>query len=103
MLPLVAKHLSFPPTLPPLQRYVSQHLLDASGHWGTMDLAKWDAFLDFLSDTGLLTTKVQSRQAAEAGDVAASLDGLRAGDVGEALPRNSISAAQLATNEYLAA
>ncbi len=39
-----------------------QNLLDASGRWGVMDAKRWDAFLDWLSDSGLLTTNIQSRQ-----------------------------------------
>lgn len=71
-----------------------------------MDIGVWSKFLDWLSESGLLTTKAQSRGAgaaaadAAAGDFA-SLDGMRQGDAGEQIPRDSINAADLATNEYL--
>lgn len=71
-----------------------------------MDIEVWSKFLDWLSKSGLLTTKAQSRGAASAaadtaaGDFA-SLDGMRQGDAGEQIPRDSIIAADLATNEYL--
>jgi hypothetical protein len=63
-----------------------------------MEAARWDAFLDWLSAQGLLTTKVQSR---EAGEGAATLDGLRAGDVGDRIPREAVPAASLFTNDFL--
>lgn len=50
-------------------------------------------------DNGLLTTKVQSREAQEG--VTATLDGLRSGDAGERIPRESVSAAALYTNDFL--
>jgi hypothetical protein len=72
-----------------------------------MDLDVWSKFLDWLSEAGLLTSKAQSRDAAAAaadssssGDFA-SLDGMRQGDAGEKIPRDSINAADLASNEYL--
>ena len=62
----------------------------------------WSKFLDWLSASGLLTTKAQSRGAAEAaGGSFASLDGMRQGDAGEQIPRDSIRAEDLATNAYL--
>jgi len=67
-----------------------------------MDIGVWSKFLDYLSDAGLLTTKAQSREAAGAADSSfATLDGMRQGDAGEQIPRDSINAADLATNEYL--
>lgn len=69
-----------------------------------MDIGVWSKFLDWLSESGLLTTKAQSRGAAAAADTAgdfASLDSMRQGDAGEQIPRDSINAADLATNEYL--
>lgn len=59
----------------------------------------WDRFLDWLSTTGLLTTKVQSRGPAAAST--STLDGLRQGDVGEQIPRESVDAAAMFTNELL--
>lgn len=73
-----------------------------------MDHDVWSKFLDWLSESGLLTSKAQSRDAAAAAGADsssssgfASLDGMRQGDAGETIPRDSISAADLATNEYL--
>lgn len=73
-----------------------------------MDIGVWSKFLDWLDTKGLVTTKAQSRgastTAAEANSSSfASLDGMRQGDVGERIPRDSINAADLATNEYLPA
>ena len=66
-----------------------------------MRAARWDAFLDWLSARGLLTSKVQSR--GEGGEGTATLDGLRRGDVGERIPRGAVPAASLFTNAYLPA
>jgi ABC-type nitrate/sulfonate/bicarbonate transport system substrate-binding protein len=70
------------------------------GAWGVMDLAVWEKFLDWLSETGLLTSKAQSRSE---GEQLSSLDGMRSGDAGERLPRHAVAAAELATNAYLPA
>lgn len=72
--------------------------LDPAGRWGAMDAGRWGAFLDWLSAQGLLTTKVQSRT--EGADTA-SLDALRAGDAGEAIPRETVDETALFTNEFL--
>lgn len=45
----------------PVPRPCAQDLLSADGRWGVMQQGRWDAFLDWLSGEGLLTTKVQSR------------------------------------------
>lgn len=68
-----------------------------------MDIGVWSKFLDWLSESGLLTTKAQSRGTAADADSSsfASLDGMRQGDAGEQIPRDSITADDLATNEYL--
>jgi len=95
------------PLAPPLDEklveeshaYNASHFLSKDGRWGVMDEKVWDAFLDWLSDTGLLTTKVQSR--AGASDTTTSLDGLRSGDVGERIPREQLPASQLFTNAFL--
>jgi hypothetical protein len=87
------------PTLHVTQEWLASHFLDASGRWGTMAASQWDAFLDWLSSSGLLTSKVQSRKAG--GELTTSLDGLRAGDVGEPLPRGSIKSESLFTNSFL--
>lgn len=96
------------------QQLISQHYLNPkSNTWGVMEISQWSAFLDWLSREGLLTSKVQSRLAAAAApeevNAAAaaaagqlsSLDGLRSGDVGDVIPRDSMNAADLATNAYL--
>ena len=64
-----------------------------------MEAERWSKFLDWLSESGLLTTKVASRVPGD--DSAASLDALRAGDVGETIPRESIDVHALFTNELL--
>jgi hypothetical protein len=67
-----------------------------------MDIGLWSKFLDWLSESGLLTTKAQSREAADTDSSSfASLDGMRQGDAGEQIPRDSIIADNLATNQYL--
>ena len=76
-----------------------QHLLGAGGRWGVMEEPRWAAFLDWLSAKGLLTTKVQSR--GPAGEGTTSLDGLRRGDAGAAIPRGAVDAAALFTNDFL--
>lgn len=65
-----------------------------------MDAERWSNFLDWLSESGLLTSKVQSRTGVGEGS-AASLDALRAGDVGELISRDSIDAQSLFTNDLL--
>eukprot|EP00892_Ulva_mutabilis_P003143 jgi/Ulvmu1/1282/UM011_0006.1 len=79
---------------------VRDSVLPASGAWGSMEAARWDAFLDWLAEAGLLTAKMQSRTPSDA-NATPSLDRLRSGDVGEAIPRASISAASLFTNDLL--
>ena len=64
-----------------------------------MDTARWDKFLDWLSEAGLLTTKVQSRHAESS--TTSSLMGLLKGDVGDRIPRTSVKASELFTNSYL--
>ena len=78
-----------------------QELLDSEGRWGVMRAERWGAFLDWLSAKGLLTHKVQTR--AGGGEDTATLDGLRAGDVGARIPRESVPAGSLYTNEFLPA
>ncbi|KAI8926526.1 NMT1/THI5 like-domain-containing protein [Entophlyctis helioformis] len=81
---------------------------EGRGVWGVMEEGVWSAFVDWLSDKGLLTTKVQSRKIGAAGkgmdadkDTTTSLDGLRSGDVGVAIPRESVPASSLFSNEFL--
>ena len=77
--------------------YLMQHFLDKQKQWGRQEKARWDGFLDWLSDKGLLTTKVQSRTSVDG----ASLDDLRQGKSGEQVPRDSLPADRLFTNAYL--
>jgi ABC-type nitrate/sulfonate/bicarbonate transport system substrate-binding protein len=73
--------------------------LNAENKWGRMETDRWNAFLDWLSTNELLTTKVQTR--GEAGADTTSLDGLRSGDVGDVIPRESVQAENLFSNEFL--
>jgi hypothetical protein len=72
-----------------------------------MDAGVWSAFLDWLSASGLLTAKAQSRDAgaaaAASGGNFASLEGMRSGGAGDPIPRGSVRAADLATNDFLPA
>lgn len=76
-----------------------QHFLTTDGKWGRQDKARWDAFLDWLSDKGLLTTKAQSRTVVPG--LTASLDDLRQGDAGELIPRDKLVSDGLFTNKFL--
>lgn len=67
--------------------------------WGKMDLKRWNVFLDWLSEAGLLTEKIQSRTP-EAAEHLASLDDLRQGNAGAPIPRESVQAEKLFTNEF---
>ena len=75
-----------------------QAFLDSAGHWGTQTPERWDAFLDWLADAGLLTTAMPSRTP---GGSKASLDQLRAGAAGDSIPRGSVQAASLFSTQYL--
>uniref|UniRef100_A0A7S0S6H2 Thiamine pyrimidine synthase n=1 Tax=Chlamydomonas leiostraca TaxID=1034604 RepID=A0A7S0S6H2_9CHLO len=81
------------------QEYTSRHYLTAEGKWGVQSEHVWGAFLDWLSDSGLLTRKVQSR--AGPSDTTTTLDGLRQGDAGEPIPRGEVPASSLFTNAHL--
>lgn len=76
-----------------------QFYLDGQGRWGHMETNRWENFLDWLDDKGLLTSAMPSRTPVEG--VSASLDDLRRGNAGERVPRLSINAADLFTNEFL--
>uniref|UniRef100_A0A7S0QQF2 Thiamine pyrimidine synthase n=1 Tax=Pyramimonas obovata TaxID=1411642 RepID=A0A7S0QQF2_9CHLO len=80
------------------QRELGEAYLDAEGKWGRMEALRWDAYLDWLSEEGLLTTFTQSRAPQEG--VSASLDELRAGKVGACIPREAVPSAKLFTNEF---
>mmetsp|Transcript_19011 Transcript_19011/g.57443 ORF Transcript_19011/g.57443 Transcript_19011/m.57443 type:complete len:344 (+) Transcript_19011:176-1207(+) len=74
-------------------------LLDG-GKWGRMDEGRWDEFLDWLSEYGLLTTSMQSRSA-PSGD-SKTLDELRAGNAGDSIDRSTVEASALFTNDFFA-
>ena len=82
--------------------HVATLLLNTDGRWGVMEQSRWDAFLDWLSENQLLTTHVQSRNSSSdksAGTT--SLDGLRGGDAGDVIPRDSVHATAMFTNAFL--
>jgi len=69
------------------------------GHWGRMDSAVWEAFLQWLQKEGLLTSYIQSRNPVPGASV--SLDELRQGNVGSPLPDGQIEMDKLYTNRFL--
>ena len=71
--------------------------LNDAGEWGVMSRARWAAFVDWLAASGLLTRAAPSRTPDGVDTV--SLDDLRAGKGGEAVPPPPPEA--LFTNEYL--
>ena len=73
-------------------------ILDDRGRWGTMERGRWDSYLDWLAEEGLLTTFVNSRMPSA---TSATLDELRAGRAGDPIPRAAVSAAQLFTTAFL--
>lgn len=81
------------------QRVLSEHYLNSDGRWGVQSDKVWETYIDWLAAEGLLTSARQSREPVEG--VSASLDDLRAGKVGEKVPRESVKSAELFTNEYL--
>ncbi|GMH43533.1 hypothetical protein BSKO_11455 [Bryopsis sp. KO-2023] len=81
------------------QAYLSNYYLDKNGSWGTMEESRWSTFLEWLSKSGLLTEKVQSREPVEG--ISTSLDGLRQGDAGKPVPLPSIKIGELFTNAFL--
>ena len=76
-----------------------QNYLDANGRWGMMESQRWDAFLDWLSDKGLLTSTMPSRKPVEG--QSASLDDLRQGRAGERIPRDAVKSADMFTTSFL--
>lgn len=76
-----------------------QHILDADGQWGHQDKSRWNAFLDWLSVKGLLSTAVQSREPVSG--ISVSLDELRRGDAGQPIARSSLASQMLFTEAYL--
>ena len=78
---------------------LSHHFLTPSGVWGSQDVGRWNQFLDWLSEQGLLTTAVQSRNPQEGQSV--SLDDIRGGEAGDPIARSAIDAESLFTNAFL--
>lgn len=76
----------------------SDTFLTEEGRALVMNEDKWNGFLDWLSENGLLTTKIQSRVG---GEGKTTLDGLRQGDAGDNIPRQAIQADHLFTTAYL--
>lgn len=74
-------------------------LLDCKGRACHMEEEVWKKFLNWLYDAGLMTTKMQSR--GQSSDTKTSLDGLRGGDAGEALPRDAVKTTDLFTSAFL--
>lgn len=72
-------------------------LLNEEGVWGRMTVSRWAAFVDWLAAAGLLTRAAPSRTPDGVDTV--SLDDLRSGKGGEAVPAPAPQA--LFTNEYL--
>lgn len=76
----------------------SETFLNEDGQALMMQEGKWAGFLDWLSENGMLTTKMQSRHG---GQDKTTLDGLRQGDAGDAIKRDTIQANHLFTSGYL--
>ena len=74
-----------------------QAYLDEQKSWGTQKAQRWDDFLDWLSETGLLTTAVPSRSE---GPGKATLDELRSSKAGDKIPREQVQSSKLFTSEY---
>ncbi|KAJ9521944.1 hypothetical protein QJQ45_024820 [Haematococcus lacustris] len=81
------------------QEFTSQHYLDAEGRWGVQQPQVWTGFISWLTQQGLLTSKVQSRS--QQSEHNTSLDGLRQGDVGAAIDPACLDLAMLFTNDFL--
>ena len=75
------------------QKELAKAYLDGEGRWGRMTDERWSTYLDWLSESGLLTTFLQSR--APVAWVSASLDDLRKGNAGDIIPRDSLPASSL--------
>lgn len=64
-----------------------------------MEAERWETFIHWLSSSGLLTSKVQSREPIEG--MSTSLDGLRRGDAGSPIESSSVNVDALQTSAYL--
>jgi len=80
------------------QQQMSSAYLDANGKWGRMEKSKWDAYLDWLSSSGLLTTFMQSRKPLDG--ISVTLDELRAGKTGSIIPREDIDSSKIFTSQF---
>ena len=80
--------------------YTAPYFTDTNRPWGEMELARWDAFLDWLAEKGLLTDLKQSRQP-DAAKKTTTLDALRAGRGGKAIDRRLYIASKMFTNALL--
>jgi len=78
--------------------FVAGRCLDPAGRWGVMEAAKWDEYIDWLVDSGLLTTALQSRHPDAAAD-RVSLDDLREGWAGDPIARDAVPT--VFTNDFL--
>ena len=76
-----------------------QNYLDKEGRWGAMESSRWQAVLAWLSEKGLLTSAMPSRNPVEG--ESASLDNLRQGRAGERIPRDAVQTKDLFTNDFL--
>lgn len=79
--------------------YMKNSFLASDGHWGHMDAAVWEAFLNWLQTEGLLTTYTQSRNPVPG--VSVSLDELRQGNVGDPIAHDQINLKNVYTNRFL--
>ena len=78
--------------------YLADKILDpVTKKWGLMEDAVWSEYIQWLWDSGLLTTGMQSRH--PDGGATFSLDDLRAGKAGERIALENVP--KVYTNEYL--
>jgi hypothetical protein len=85
---------------PELAEKACEWLADAwlkEGAWGAMEGKTWRTYLEWLHESGVLTTAVNSRN--RDGKAAASLDELRAGDAGGLIHPDAVPS--LFSNDYL--
>mmetsp|Transcript_42240 Transcript_42240/g.99176 ORF Transcript_42240/g.99176 Transcript_42240/m.99176 type:complete len:360 (+) Transcript_42240:100-1179(+) len=79
------------------QAELSPQYLTSDGSWGCMDPNRWKTYIEWLSQTGLLTSFRQSRSPVAGESV--SLDALRAGESGDPLKPEDLP--EVFTNEFL--
>ena len=78
---------------------LSRTFLTPEGSWGSMERKRWDTYLDWLDENGLLTTYTNSRHPKEG--ISTSLDKLRSGQGGARIPRQEIDSRDIFTNDFL--